>query len=140
MTARDTSIHDVSVTATDVRIRVEGDVERETLAYVRAKVEAALGRPGLRVSGGEVRVARAAAHHAESPWSAIAEVRVGNSLIVVHAREATAPELADRLQDRLRSQADRAVHRRATARRSATPPPWRRGESGGAAAEETGEA
>ncbi|WP_238431942.1 hypothetical protein [Streptomyces cavernae] len=137
VSAHDVSTHDVSthdVAALAVRIRAEGDVDREALAYVRAKVEAALGRPGLPAVGGEVRVVKASAHHAEQPWSAGAEIRVGNTLLVVHAREATAHELADRLQDLLRGQADRAVHRLDTARRAATPPPWRRGESGGAMA------
>ncbi|MBD0842033.1 MULTISPECIES: hypothetical protein [unclassified Streptomyces] len=117
MTARDTGI----------RVRAAGDVDEEALAYVRAKVEAALDRPGIQVEGGEVRVTRAAALHVELPWSAAAEVRVGGELVVVHAREASAHELADRLQDRLRGQADRAVHRGDTARRAATPPPWRGG-------------
>lgn len=132
MTARDSSIHDVTVPA--VRVRAEGDVDEEALTYVRTKVGAALSRPGLPVADGEVRVARATAHHAEQPYSAAAEIRIGGFLLVVHAREATAHELADRLQARLRGQVDRAMHRHDTARRAATPPPWRRGESDGTGA------
>ncbi|MEV0173507.1 hypothetical protein AB0I00_20620 [Streptomyces sp. NPDC050803] len=116
------------MTAADngIRVRATGEVDEEALAYVRAKVEAALDRPGIPV-GGEVRVTRAAAQHVDLPWSAAAEIRVGDELVVVHATEASAHELADRLQDRLRGRTDRAVHRGDTARRSATPPPWRGG-------------
>jgi hypothetical protein len=112
---------------TAVRVRAEGTVDEESLAYVRSKVGAALDRPGLPAPSGEVRVSRAVAHHAARPWSAAAEIVVGGTLVVVHARGATAHELADRLQDRLRGQVDRAAHRGETARRSATPPPWRGG-------------
>jgi hypothetical protein len=53
--------------------------------------------------------------------------------VVVHAREATAHELADRLQERLRSRLNRLLHRGEETRRAATPPPWRGGrtDSGG---------
>ncbi|WP_433454590.1 hypothetical protein ACQPXS_40985 [Streptomyces sp. CA-142005] len=76
-------------------------------------------------------VARAAAHHVERPWSAGAELRVGSARVVVHAEEASARELADRLQDRLRGQVETAVHRGDGARRTATPPPWRGGPTDG---------
>ncbi|MFJ5726683.1 hypothetical protein [Streptomyces paradoxus] len=111
-----------------VRVRTEGDVDEESLAYVREKVGAVLDRPGLPPVSGEVRVTRAAAHHVDLPWSAGAEIQVGGDLVVVHAREASARELADRLQDRLRSRTERAAHRRDAARRTATPPPWRGGQ------------
>ncbi|WP_371658376.1 hypothetical protein [Streptomyces sp. NBC_00280] len=124
MTARDTGTH---VTTDTVLVRAEGDVDEEALAYVRAKVDAALGRPGLPAVSGEVRITRAQAHHSDQPWSAGAEITVGSTLVVVHAREASAHELADRLQERLRSQADQVAHRADAARRSATPPPWRGG-------------
>jgi hypothetical protein len=127
MTVRDTGTHG---TTTEVRVRTEGDVDEEALAYVRTKVDAALGRPGLPAAHGEVRISRAAGHHAEHPWSAEAEIVVGDALVVVHAREASAHELADRLQDRLRGRTDRVVHRGDAARRSATPPPWRGGPAG----------
>ncbi|KUO17743.1 hypothetical protein [Streptomyces dysideae] len=117
MTARDIGI----------RVRAAGHVDEEALAYVRAKVEAALDRPGLAGVSGEVRVTRATAQHVEQPWSAAAEIRVGDTLVVVHAQEATAHELADRLQHRLRGQTDRATHRADLARRASTPPPWRGG-------------
>ncbi|MFF4979141.1 hypothetical protein ACFY3O_03585 [Streptomyces sp. NPDC001046] len=110
-----------------VRVRAEGDVDEESLAYLREKVGAVLDRPGLPPVSGEVRVTRAAAHHIDLPWSAGAEIQVGGDLVVVHAREASARELADRLQDRLRSRTQRAAHRRDAARRTATPPPWRGG-------------
>ncbi|MFE9173953.1 hypothetical protein ACFYNZ_31620 [Streptomyces kebangsaanensis] len=124
MTAKDIGVHGLDTT---VRVRAEGDVDEESLACVREKVVAALDRPGLPSAGGEVRVVRAAAHHVELPWSAVAEIRVGNRLVVVHAREASARELAGRLQDRLRSSTDRVAHRRDATRRTATPPPWRGG-------------
>ncbi|CAL9649444.1 hypothetical protein [Streptomyces sp. enrichment culture] len=127
MTVRDTGVQQSPA----VRVRAEGDVTEEELAYVRGKVEAALGRPGLPAVSGEVRVGRAAAHHVELPWSARAEIRVDGDLVVVHAREASAHELADRLQDRLRGQVERAVHRAEAGRRSSAPPPWRGGPLNG---------
>ncbi|MET8808373.1 hypothetical protein [Streptomyces sp. NPDC004546] len=127
MTAKDTSTQVIS-TAT-VEVRVEGDVDEEAVAYLREKVDAVLGRPGIPAVSGAVRIARAVAHHAERPWSAGAELVVGNTLVVVHAQEATGHELADRLQDRLRSQMNRVLHRKEEARRSATPPPWRGGRA-----------
>ncbi|MFE8946935.1 hypothetical protein [Streptomyces sp. NPDC007856] len=127
MTAKDTSTQ-VTSTAT-VEVRVEGDVDAEAVAYLREKVDAVLGRPGVPAVSGAVRIARAVAHHAERPWSAGAELVVGNTLVVVHAQEATTHELADRLQDRLRSQVNRVLHRKGEARRSATPPPWRGGRA-----------
>ncbi|MFI2035147.1 hypothetical protein ACH470_10845 [Streptomyces bottropensis] len=124
MTARDTGTR---VTTDAVRVRAEGDVDEEALAYVRAKVDAALGRPGLPAVSGEVRITRAPADHSEQPWSAGAGITVGSTLVVVHAREASAHELADRLQERLRGRADQVAHRTDAARRSAAPPPWRGG-------------
>ncbi|MEV7236632.1 hypothetical protein AB0N06_22450 [Streptomyces sp. NPDC051020] len=127
MTAKNTGTHVTSTVA--VQVRSDGDVDEEALAYVRAKVDTALNRPGVPDVSGKVRIAKAAAHHVEEPWSAGAELVVGNTLVVVHAQEATAHELADRLQDRLRSQLTRVLHREAAARRSATPPPWRGGQA-----------
>ncbi|CAM5248536.1 hypothetical protein [Streptomyces griseomycini] len=57
-----------------------------------------------------------AAPRSEQPWSAGAEVRVGDALLVVHAREAGVRELADRLRDRLRSQVERVVQDARTVR------------------------
>ncbi|MFJ3306706.1 hypothetical protein ACIPSA_27000 [Streptomyces sp. NPDC086549] len=127
MTTRDIDTH-VSATG-EVRVRTQGDVGEEELAYVRTKVDAVLDRPGVPAVSGGVRIVKSAAHHAEQPWSAGAELVVGNSLVVVHAREATAHELADRLADRLRSRMNRALHRKEEARRTATPPPWRGGRA-----------
>jgi len=128
MTPRDTGAGAPATPA--VRVRAEGgDVDEQALAYVRSKVDAALDRPGLPPVAGEVRVARAAAHHAEQPWSARAEIRVGGELLVVHAREASAHELGDRLQNRLRTHVERFCDRRDTSRRTAAPPPWRGGPS-----------
>ncbi|MEU5998986.1 hypothetical protein ABZ837_14280 [Streptomyces sp. NPDC047197] len=124
MTARDSGTGDIADT---VRVRVEGDVDEESLAYLKEKVGAALDRPGLTPVRGEVRVVRAAGHHVELPWSAGAEIRLDGDLVVVHAREASARELADRLRDRLRERTERTTHRRAEARRVAPPPPWRGG-------------
>ncbi|MFI6409901.1 hypothetical protein [Streptomyces sp. NPDC050548] len=125
MTPRDTGGD--APTTTVVQVRAEGEVDDESVAYLRAKLAVLFDRPEVVGSRGEVRIARAAAHHAEQPWSATAEVHVGNDLLVVQAREASAHELADRLQDRLRSRMERVVHHTDTARRSATPPPWRGG-------------
>ena len=127
MTAKDTGTQATGADA--VEVRVEGDVSAEAVAYVREKVNAVLGRPGLSAVSGAVMVAKAVAHHAERPWTAGAEFIVGNTRVVVHAQEATARELADRLQDRLRSQMNRVLHRKEEARRSATPPPWRGGRA-----------
>ncbi|GAA2250209.1 hypothetical protein GCM10010145_17000 [Streptomyces ruber] len=124
MTAGDIATHDLT---TAVRVRAEGDVDEESLAYLRTKPGAALGRPGLPPVSGEVRVTRTSAHHVEPPWSATAGIRVGGDHVAAHAREASARELAGRLQDRLRSRTERAAHRRDTARRTAAPPPWRGG-------------
>lgn len=111
---------------TPVRVRTDGEVDEEALTYLREKVNAALDRAGRPVSG-EVRVVRATAHHVVKPWSACAEVRFGGELVVVHAREASAHELADRLHDRLRAGTERAAHRGDATRRCAAPPPWRGG-------------
>jgi hypothetical protein len=113
-----------------VRIRSTGYVDGEVLAYVREKVDAVLGRPGLPVADGDVRIIRSTARHVRQPWIASAEIRLGGELVVVHAQEASAYEVADRLQDRLRARTDRAAHRWDAARRSATPPPWRGGPRG----------
>ncbi|RRQ88508.1 hypothetical protein [Streptomyces griseofuscus] len=128
MTAGDTGVR-APETAVAVRVRVEGEMSEEDLAYLREKMEAVLGRPGLPPVSGEIRVSRAAAHHVGQPWTAGAEIRVGHCLVVVHAREQSARELADRLQDRLRSRTDRVAHRTHGTRRTATPPPWRGGET-----------
>jgi hypothetical protein len=122
MTAREIVDRDVAV-----RMRTEGDVDEEALAYLREKISTALVRPELPRVTGEVRITRAAAQHVALPWSAGADLQVGDTLVVVHAREATPTELADRLHDRLRHRAERAAHRRTEARRTATPPPWRGG-------------
>lgn len=88
MTAKDTGVHVTSADA--VEVRAEGDVDEGAVTYVREKVDAVLGRPGLPAVSGAVRVARAVAHHSEQPWSAGAELVVQNTLVVVHAQEATA--------------------------------------------------
>ncbi|MFH7334617.1 hypothetical protein [Streptomyces sp. KHY 26] len=126
MTARDTAVHAPEAPVA-VRVRADGEMDEEDLAYLREKVEAVLGRPGLPPVSGEIRIVRASAHHVGQPWTAGAEIRVGGYLVVVHARESSARELADRLQDRLRSRTDRVTHRARCTRRTATPPPWRGG-------------
>ncbi|MET9730228.1 hypothetical protein ABZZ79_05990 [Streptomyces sp. NPDC006458] len=110
-----------------LRIHTDGDVGDEELTYIRAKVGAALARPGLSSVSGRVTVTRDAAHHVRLPWAAGAEIRLGGHLIVVHAREADAHALADRIEDRLRARVERAAHRAEQIRRSAAPPPWRGG-------------
>ncbi|MER5480280.1 hypothetical protein ABT026_25410 [Streptomyces sp. NPDC002734] len=124
MTARNTRIRDLTDA---VRVRADGDVDEESLAYVREKVATALGRPGLGPVNGEVRVLRASAPHVELPWWAGADLQVGEDLVVVHVREATVRELADRLHDRLRGRVERVAHRAEDARRTSAPPPWRGG-------------
>ncbi|MGW9031209.1 hypothetical protein ACWGQ5_45665 [Streptomyces sp. NPDC055722] len=122
MTDRDVSARHTSVA---VRVRTDGEVDEEALAYIRSKVDAVLARPGLEAASGRVTITKDTAHHVLLPWAAGAEIRVGGHLIVVHAREAG----PDRLEDRLRSQLDQALHRAGTARREAAPPPWRGGGS-----------
>ncbi|MGW6470807.1 hypothetical protein [Streptomyces nigra] len=123
MTAKDIGARETAA----VLVRAEGEVDDESLAYLREKVAAALDRPGLPAVNGEVRVRRASAHHVELPWSGRTDIRVGSNLVVVHAREASARELADRLHDRLRSATEHVTHRSDTTRRTAAPPPWRGG-------------
>ncbi|MFE1251434.1 hypothetical protein [Streptomyces sp. NPDC058735] len=124
MTVRDSSAEQALAA---VRVRAEGDVTEQDLAYVRGKVGAVLDRPGLPDVSGEVRIAKAVARHVEEPWSAGAELRVGHDLVVVHARGTGSREVADRLQDRLRGKVERLAHRADSTRRSAARPPWRGG-------------
>ncbi|MFF5721326.1 hypothetical protein [Streptomyces buecherae] len=112
-----------------VRVRAEGGVSAEALAYVREKVTAVLDRSGLPPASGEVRIARAAAHHAERPWSAVADLKVGASAVVVHAEEPTSQELADRLRDRLRRRMTHVLAAHGGGH-TADPPPWRGGRPG----------
>ncbi|MFI7497975.1 hypothetical protein ACIBVL_05575 [Streptomyces sp. NPDC049687] len=109
-----------------VRLRCDGAVDEETLAYARAKIDAVVSRPGLPAVTGEVHLVRAAAHHAGHPWSATADLRIGGRQVVAVAEEATGTEVVDRLQDRLRRQTDRAAQGRDDGRRT-TAPPWRGG-------------
>ncbi|MEU6394701.1 hypothetical protein [Streptomyces sp. NPDC046939] len=124
MTAKDIG---APATGAAVRVRADSEWDEESLAYLREKVAAALDRPGLPPVSGEVRVRRASAHHVELPWSGRSDIRVGGDLVVVHAREASAGQLADRLHDRLRAAVERVAHRGNAARRTAAPPPWRGG-------------
>ncbi|WP_455907434.1 hypothetical protein [Streptomyces nigra] len=126
MTAKDIGARGTAA----VLVRAEGEVDEESLAYLREKVAAALDRPGLPPVNGEVRVRRASAHHVELPWSGRTDIRVGSNLVVVHAREASARELADRLHDRLRSAPN-------TSPTEATPPAGRPRRRRGAAARRT---
>jgi hypothetical protein len=113
-----------------VRVRAQGDVDEEALGYVRSKVDAAFERLGLPPAEGTLTVVRAAAQHVHRPWSATARLLVAGAVVVAHAEEATAHELADRLEERVRARAGEAAHRADTARRSAAPPPWRGGPAG----------
>ncbi|MFF3885981.1 hypothetical protein [Streptomyces sp. NPDC001914] len=116
-----------------VRLRSDGAVDEETLAYARTKIDMALGRPGLAVVTGEVHLVRATAHHAGRPWSATADLRIGGRHVVAAAEEATGTEVVDRLQDRLRRQTDRASQLWDNGHRT-TVPPWRGGSAGSAPA------
>ncbi|MFF3612021.1 hypothetical protein [Streptomyces sp. NPDC002580] len=109
-----------------VVFRADGAVDRETLAYARARIEAVVGRPGLPAVTGEVRLVRAVSHHAGSPWSATADLHVGGHQVVATAEEATATETVDRLRDRLRRQTDKASQAWNDGHRT-TAPPWRDG-------------
>ncbi|WP_435616122.1 hypothetical protein [Streptomyces coelicoflavus] len=93
MTAKDIGTRE---TTAAVLVRADGEVDEESLAYLHEKVAAVLDRPGLPPVNGEVRVRRASAHHVELPWSGRTDIRVGNDLVVVQAREASARELAGR--------------------------------------------
>ncbi|MGQ5228180.1 hypothetical protein [Streptomyces sp. yara] len=114
-------------TAATVRVRADGEVDEESLAYLREKVGTALDRPGLPPVSGEVRVVRASAQHVELPWSAGADIRVGRHLVTVHAHEASARELADRLHDRLRAGAERVDDVVRPAGEAVQRAPWRGG-------------
>jgi len=116
-------------TSTQVQLRTDGDVNRETLTYARQKIDAVLSRPGLPAVTGEVRITRATAHHGERPWTATADVRVGGRQVVVLAEEATGHEVVDQLQDRLRRQTDKAAHTWDVGRKPVAPP-WRGGRPG----------
>ncbi|MER6181746.1 hypothetical protein [Streptomyces sp. NPDC001652] len=102
-------------------------MDQDTLAYARTKIDAVVSRPGLPAITGEVRIVRAAAHHANRPWSATADLHVGSRQIVVLAEEATGTEVVDQLQDRLRRQTDKAAHSGGAGHRTSAPP-WRGGQ------------
>jgi hypothetical protein len=110
-----------------VLLRCEGAVDEDTLEYARTKIDAVVTRPGLPAVTGEVRIVRAAAHHADRPWSATADLHVGSRQVVVLAEEATGTEVVDQLQDRLRRQTDKAAHATDDSHRTAAPP-WRGGD------------
>ncbi|MET9404996.1 hypothetical protein ABZX90_04265 [Streptomyces sp. NPDC002935] len=122
-----------------VRLRFDGAVDEQTLAYARAKIDAVVNRPGLPAVTGEVRIVRAAAHHTDRPWSATAELHVGGHQVIATAEERTGTEVVDRLQDRLRRQTDKAGHTRDAGHRTA-PPPWRDLDQPSHSAEEPGRA
>ncbi|GCB42911.1 hypothetical protein [Streptomyces sp. NL15-2K] len=94
MTGKDTQATDPTVL-----LRSDGEVDEDTLAYARAKIDAVLGRPGLPPVTGEVHITRASAHHADRPWAATAALHVGRREVVVLAEEATGREVVDQLQD-----------------------------------------
>jgi hypothetical protein len=125
MTARDTD----TPNAAPVRVRAMGEVGGDALAYLQSKIDAVLSRPELPAVSGEVRLAKAAARHTGHPWTAVAEIQVGTTVVVVHAREDTSQEVADRMQDLLRRQVEQVVHERDAAHRPVAPP-WRGGQSG----------
>lgn len=109
-----------------VRIRSDGPVDKDTLDYARTKIDAVVGRAGLPAITGEVRIVRAASRHADHPWLATADLRVGRRQVVVLAEKATGREVVDQLQDRLRRQTDKATHSGHNDRRTVAPP-WRGG-------------
>ena len=109
-----------------VRLRSDGPVDRATLVYARTKIDAVVGRQGMPAVTGEVRIVRAATHHGGHPWLATADLRIGGRQVVAVAEEATGTEVVDRLQDRLRRQADKAAQSWDDGHRT-TAPPWRGG-------------
>ncbi|MFI9749520.1 hypothetical protein [Streptomyces collinus] len=117
---------DAQSTVPTVLLRSDGEVDGETLAYARTKIDAIVGRPGLPAATGEVRITRAAAHHADRPWSATAALHVGKREVVVLAEAATGRELVDQLQDRMRRQTDKAA-RPGHHGHHTSAPPWRGG-------------
>ncbi|MGY4741985.1 hypothetical protein [Streptomyces sp. ATMOS53] len=120
--------NDSLATTASVLLRSDGEVDEETLAYARTKIDAVLSRPGLPAVTGEVHITRASAHHADRPWSATAALHLGQREVVVLAEGATGREVVDQLQDRLRRQTDKAVHAGHDDRR-AVAPPWRGGSA-----------
>ncbi|MFF4505023.1 hypothetical protein [Streptomyces sp. NPDC001401] len=118
--------NDRAQAAPAVRLRSDGPVDQDTLAYARTKIDAVVGRAGLPAVTGEVRIVRAGARHADHPWLATADLRVGGRQVVVLAEEATGREVVDQLHDRLRRQTDKAAHAWDDGRRT-TAPPWRGG-------------
>ncbi|WP_063887497.1 hypothetical protein [Streptomyces sp. Root1310] len=112
-----------------VLLRSDGAVDDETLAYARTKIDAVVGRPGLPAVTGEVHLERAATPHAGRPWSAAADLRIAGRQVVATAEEATGTEVVDRLQDRLRRQADKAAARVRDDVDRTTAPPWRGGDA-----------
>ncbi|MFF7896022.1 hypothetical protein ACFZDI_29735 [Streptomyces sp. NPDC007907] len=118
--------NDFQTTAPGVLVRSDGEVDDDTLAYAREKIDAVIGRPGVPALSGEVRLAKAAAHHVDRPWSATASLHIGRREVVVLAEESTGREVVDRLQDRLRRQIDKAAHTGHSGHRTSAPP-WRGG-------------
>jgi hypothetical protein len=121
MTSENTQAQDTP----SVRLRTAGEVDEQTLAYARTKIDAVVSRSGMPAVTGEVRITKATAHHAGHPWSATAALHIGGREVVALAEEATGREVVDQLQDRLRRQTDKATHAWANGRRST--PPWRGG-------------
>ncbi|MGW3115800.1 hypothetical protein ACWDBW_01400 [Streptomyces sp. NPDC001107] len=117
---------DNSQAAPAVRLRFDGPVDQETLAYARTKIDAVVGRSGLPAISGEVRIVRAAIRHADRPWLATADLHVGGRRVVVIAEESSGREVVDLLQDRLRRQTDKAAHAGHAGHRTEAPP-WRGG-------------
>ncbi|MER5796573.1 hypothetical protein, partial [Streptomyces sp. NPDC001980] len=83
-----------SQTTPAVELRSDGAVDEETMAYARTKIDAVLSRAGLPAVTGEVRILRAAAHHAGHPWSATADLHIGGRQVVVTVAEDLAAEQA----------------------------------------------
>ncbi|MGW4560858.1 hypothetical protein ACWEN3_00165 [Streptomyces sp. NPDC004561] len=63
MAHKDTGTHGTTTVA--VQVRVAGDADEEAVAYIREKIDAVLGRPGVPAVSGGVRVTKAVAHHTE---------------------------------------------------------------------------
>ncbi len=121
-----TSRHAGGHAPTTAAVQIRGRSRRANLSPTPGPAHTALfDRPEMVGIGGEVRITRAAAHHAEQPWSATAEIQV-EATSVVHARETSAHALADRWQDPACAAAWSASHTART-RPAGRPPRRRRG-------------
>ncbi|MFF7452442.1 MULTISPECIES: hypothetical protein [unclassified Streptomyces] len=102
-------------------------IDKDALEYAWTKIYAVASRPGLPAITSEVQIVRAAAHHANCPWSATTDLHAGSRQVVVVAEKAIGTEIVDQLQDRLRRRTYKAARSGDTGHQT-TVPPWRGGQ------------